>query len=124
MSSRSEADASFLAFIVSDEMAGLPFDVEHYARLSGIPVPELQRDLARLRRRGSLTAELTVDWANMRQADLRALLAVNHRCAMDEIGDVLSLWIEANPGKFEGWTATADFEAADPVPQPRMAGFQ
>lgn len=109
MSSRSRCDAPYLAFIIASDLFGPPFDLARYAEISGIPVDVLKRDTSRLRRRGCLTPDLAIDWRNMPQVDLLGALEVMHRAAMDELACAIDAWADANPGKFDGWEATADF---------------
>lgn len=110
MSSRSEALASLLSFLIFDDLAGFEFDPALYSEQTGDPLAKVERDLARLRKRGCLTAGTAVDWRNMPQSDLRSVLEWMHGSAMRELGGVVYSWATANPGKFSGWTATADFE--------------
>lgn len=109
MSSRSEALASLLSFVMSDELVGEEFDAALYAEQTGISIETVERDLQRLHKRGCLTAAMTVDWRHMPQTMLRAVLEWQHNCAMRELGGVIYSWASANPGKFSGWTAEADF---------------
>ncbi len=109
MSSRSEALASLLSFLIFDELAGTDFDPALYSEQTGVPVAVVDRDLARLRKRGCLTPGGAVDWRNMPQSELRSVLEWMHGAQMRELGGVIYSWAVANPGKFSGWSATADF---------------
>jgi hypothetical protein len=109
MSSRSEALASLLSFLVFDDLAGDEFDSALYSEQSGVPLAVVERDLERLRKRGCLTPDWAIDWPNMPQAQLWGVLEWMHGASMRELGGVIHAWAQANPGKFEGWTATADY---------------
>lgn len=110
MSSNNGALAPLLSFVILDELAGLEFDPVLYAEQTGTDVAKVTRDLARLRKRGALTAALTPDWRNMPQDMLRSVLEWQHFGYMQELGGLIYSWATANPGKFSGWTANADFE--------------
>jgi hypothetical protein len=123
MSSRKEALASLLTVLICDDLAGIEFDVALFADETGLPVGVVMNDLARLRKRRCLTPDYSIDWRKLPQADLRSVLEFMFAQAMGNLQPVIQTWAEANPAAFEGWSATADFEAHTVLPLPRLSGF-
>lgn len=104
-------DAHLLAAVVFAEIHGYDLSLGDYAEGNAVPLSEVVRAAARLRRRGCLTKFRKVDWGRMLQSDLRAVAEVEHGLTLALISEVFQAWCEAHPGRFDGWEPSVTFHA-------------
>lgn len=103
-------DAVLLSAIAGAEYVGNGLSAAELAELMGEPVEQIVRAMSRLRARGCLTKQGDVDWRGMTHADLLALARAEHRMAVEPLAAFIGRWIDAHPGRFDGFTAQAQFE--------------
>lgn len=103
-------DAVLLSAIAGAEYVGNGLSAAELADVMGEPVEQITRSMARLRARGCLTKQGHVDWRGMTQADLLALGRAEHRMAVQPLAVFISRWMDAHPGRFDGFTGEVHFD--------------
>lgn len=106
-----DADALVLSAAVWADREGEPVSVFDLAEALGDGEDEVRRSIARLRARGCLTKQGRVNWHGMSHGDLLALARAVHQELMQPLADLFGCWMDAHPGRFEGFEAQAVFGA-------------